>query len=406
MSSDSLFVWVYLPGKSQPVVSGRLDISRTVAGALGKFIYGQSYLSRKDAIPLDPVTLPLGNSVHEFTSLNGFPGIVLDSCPDRWGIKVIDRLVGQLQYPTGYLLLNDPGRAGAIAFSLSATDIPKDLESREFTINDLMHAAEAVEKGLYVNPELLKALHPGTGGARPKCNVIDGDAIWIAKFPSIDDSSLISIPRLEFATMTLAEKCKIRVAKTKLEVIDGRDVCFVKRFDRALTSSGILRKSYLSARSIFFGSEGYQAVGTGSYGRIARQLQKYGCPVEERHELYRRMVFNVAIRNSDDHELNHGLIHLKHGEWRLSPAFDIVPSTVFHHVYQHALLIGESAAGTISNLLSNAEAFGHSRTQAMRVIDDVQSLIANNWLDTFYTAGFGDESIRNIERCFLPIPLG
>lgn len=406
MSSDSLFVWVYLPGKSQPVVSGRLDISRTVAGALGKFIYGQSYLSRKDAIPLDPVTLPLCNSVHEFTSLNGFLGIVLDSCPYRWGIKVIDRLVGQLKYPTGYLLLNDPGRIGALAFSLSANDIPKELESREFKLNDLMHAAESVEKGLYVNPELLKALHPGTGGARPKCNVIDGDAIWIAKFPSIDDSSIISVPRLEHATMTLADLCGIRVAKTKIEVIDCRDVCFVKRFDRELTSSGILRTNYLSARSVFFGSNRFESVGTGSYGRFARQLQKYGCPIEEKHELYRRMVFNVAVRNSDDHELNHGLIHFKHGKWRLSPAFDIVPTTVFHHVYQHAILIGDSTAGTISNLLSNAEAFELSRAQARSVIDDVQSLIADNWLDTFYSAGFDDESIRNIERCFSPIPLG
>ena len=118
------------------------------------------------------------------------------------------------------------------------------------------------------------------------------------------------------------------------------------------------------------------------------------------------MVFNVAIRNSDDHELNHGLIHLKHGDWRLAPAFDIVPTTVFHTVYQHALLIGDSAAGTISNLLSNAEAFGLSKAQAISVIDDVQSLIDNNWLDAFYSAGFGDESIRNIERCFSPIPLG
>ncbi|MDO9050391.1 MAG: type II toxin-antitoxin system HipA family toxin [Methylotenera sp.] len=406
MSSDSLFVWVYLPSSSKPVVSGRLDISITAAGKLGKFTYGKSYLSKKDAIPLDPVTLPLSESIHEFTALKGFPGIILDSCPDRWGIKVIDRLVGQMEYPVGYILLNDPGRAGALAFSLSAKDIPKEMDSREFKLNDLMHAAEAVEKGLYADPELLKALHPGTGGARPKCNIVDGNSIWIAKFPSIDDSSIISVPRLEHATMTLADLCGIRVAKTKIEVIDGRDVCFVKRFDRELTSSGILRTNYLSARSVFFGSDGYESVGTGSYGRLARQLQKYGCPIEEKHELYRRMVFNVAVRNSDDHELNHGLIHYKHGDWRLSPAFDIVPTTVFHHVYQHAILIGDSAAGTISNLLSNAEAFELSQAQAKSVINDVQSLITDNWIDTFYSSGFGDESIRNIERCFSPIPLG
>lgn len=82
-TSDELYVWIYLPGCLSPVVAGRLQIDETAAGSVGTFVYGRSYLAREDAIAIDPVSLPLRSGLHTFTTLNGFPGVILDACPDR-----------------------------------------------------------------------------------------------------------------------------------------------------------------------------------------------------------------------------------------------------------------------------------------------------------------------------------
>lgn len=185
MSSETLFVWIYLPDLVSPVVAGRLQINTTAAGVnVGQFVYGKSYLARGNAISIDPCTLPLRDRPSEFSSLGGYPGAIIDACPDRWGIRVIDRLYGQQVFPSGYLLTNDPGRAGVLAFSRAAEEIPRELASRQFSLADLLGAAEAVEADRTVDPELLQALHPGTGGARPKCNIVEDGSVWIAKFPS------------------------------------------------------------------------------------------------------------------------------------------------------------------------------------------------------------------------------
>lgn len=403
MISDTVYVWIYLPQATEPVVAGRLEIEKTAAGTIGHFTYGQSYLAREEAIPLDPVVLPLARGVTELSALSGFPGCVLDSCPDRWGMKVIDRLDGSKAYPIGYLLMNDPGRAGALSFTRSAEGHPRELESRQFSLEQLLAAANAVESNRDVDPELLKALHPGTGGARPKCNVVDQDGVWIAKFPSIQDSTRISIPRLEHATMRLADQCGIRAAETRFEKVGEKDVCLVKRFDRSMDDDQIYRKAFLSARSVFYADPAFASVGTGSYGRIARWLQRYG--QTEREEVFRRMVFNVAVRNSDDHELNHGLVYAGRGSFNLSPAYDIVPVLTPHQVHHHALLIGDSSAGTVENLLSGIEAFGLNRNDALGIIADIESKIKGCWQEVFYAAGFSDNELRVVEDIFRPIPL-
>ena len=403
MISEAVYVWIYLPQATVPVVAGRLDVEKTAAGTIGHFTYGQSYLARTEAIPLDPVALPLARGVTELSALSGFPGCVLDSCPDRWGMKVIDRLDGSKIYPMGYILMNDPGRAGALAFSRSAEERPHELESRQFSLEELGAAANAVELNRDVDPELLKALHPGTGGARPKCNVVDQDGVWIAKFPSIQDSTRISIPRLEHATMKLADQCGIRTAETRIEKVGEKDVCLVKRFDRTVDDDQIYRKAFLSARSVFYADPAFASVGTGSYGRIARWLQRYG--QTEREEVFRRMVFNVAVRNSDDHELNHGLVYAGRGSFNLSPAYDIVPVLTPHQVHHHALLIGDSSAGTVENLLSGTEAFGLNRNKALGIIADIESQIKGCWQEVFYEAGFGDNELRVVEDILRPIPL-
>lgn len=403
MTSEPLFVWVYLPSSLVPVVAGRLEVESGAAGSVGYFTYGRSYLARADAFPLDPVTLPLSATVHCFTTLSGYPGCVLDSAPDRWGMRVIDRMEGARSYPAGYLLMNDPGRSGALAFSSSSADPPQEMSSREFTLLELLAAAESVEAGHEVDQELLRALHPGTGGARPKCNVIDEDGIWIAKFPSLADAPGIDIPRLEHATMRLAAHCGLQVAHTRLVDVGGKTVCLVKRFDRIAQSGGHARLAFLSARSVFYADPAFAAVGTGSYLRLARWMQRYG--TTHRVELFRRMVFNVAIRNSDDHELNHGLLHCGQGNFELAPAYDVLPVLAPHRRHRHALLIGDSADGTVTNLISGASAFGIGHDEALTLIADIERHIQQDWRDVFYEAGFDDAELARVAHCFAHIPL-
>lgn len=403
MSSEILYVWVHLPEEVDPVVAGRLEVSRTAAKKVGKFNYGQSYLSRQDAVPIDPVSLPLRKGVETFTDLGGYPGAIMDACPDAWGKRVIDRLKGKQAFPQGYLLLNDPGRAGCLAFTNSPDEPPKPLASREFPLPELLAAAEAVEAGQPVDRELLKALHPGTGGARPKCNIVEDGEVWIAKFPSADDK-IISIPRLEHASMTLARLCGIDAAETRMRVVDGKDVCLVRRFDRYSRDGRILRRGFLSARTVFHADSGFAAVGTGSYPRLSRWLPRFGGGAEERIQLFRRLVFNVAVRNDDDHELNHGLVHVDKDRFTLAQAYDIVPNLQKMPVHRHALLIGDSAAGTVANLVENAESFALARDEALGIVREIERKVRENWLDMFYEAGFGDEDIRKVEQVFRAIP--
>ena len=400
----TLFLWIYLPGETSPVVAGRLDVDQTVAGSVGRFAYGRSYLDRQNAIPLDPVILPLNRNEFSLTALKGFPGVALDACPDRWGKRVIHRLYGAQIDPEGYLLLNDPGRAGALAFSRSPNELPVELSSREFSLKELLTATIAVESDQEVAPELLRALHPGTGGARPKCNVVDHDGVWIAKFPSIVDPHWVSIPRLEHGTMRLGQKCGINTARTRLEVVDGTDVCLVKRFDREVRDGQVVRHGYVSARTVFYSDQNFAKYGVESYGRLSTWMSRYGCQSDEREQLFRRMVFNVAVRNSDDHDLNHGLVHVNSSQYRLAEAFDVLPVLTPHSIHQHALVIGETAAGTVSNLVSSAAAFGLQRSQALEIVADVQKLVKTYWQETFYEAGLGDEEIRRLEPCFWEIP--
>lgn len=404
MTSEPLFVWIYLPDSLEPVVAGRLDLATTAKGTVGQFVYGQSYLARSDAVSLDPVALPLRAGATLFTSLGGFPGVLLDACPDRWGIKIIDRLYGKRDYPVGYLLINDPGRSGALAFSFGAAIPPAEQSSREFSISDLLAAAAAVEGDQRVDSELLKALRPGTGGARPKCNIVDSDGVWLAKFQSIDDRAGISIPRLEHATMMLGRECGIETALTRCEVIDGHDVCFVKRFDRERVGNDVLRRGYVSARTVFFADPGFAKYGASSYGRFATWMTRYGCDGADCRQLFRRMVYNCAVRNSDDHDLNHGLVHVANSGYRLAEAFDVVPVLTPHSVHRHAMLIGDSASGTVSNLVSNANAFGLARDEALAIVYDLQKGVQANWRDVLYLAGLTEEEVRRVEPSFKALP--
>lgn len=404
MTSKELYVWVYLENDYEPTLAGKHVISyEPASGVVGSFVYAKSYLSNPNAFSIDPVSMPLSDKVLNFTKLNGYPSALLDTCPDSWGIKVINRLYGAQHFPDGYLLMNDGGRVGALGFSEDKDTSPVEVVSRAFELSELLSAALALEADKPVHDELLIALLPGTGGARPKCTVVYDDATWIAKFPSIKDVG-VSSARLEHATMQLAKLCGIDVAETNIIKVGDHDVCLVKRFERIHDSGRVSRRHYISGRTVFSAEPQYANLG--SYQRLAKWLPRYvSNAADSQKELYRRMVFNVAVRNSDDHELNHGLLHVTGNEYVLSKAFDVLPTISKTLIPRHALLIGDSGAGTKENLLGIAKNFNLTLDEATSIIEKIEATIKSNFHDVFYAAGFGDEDIRLIEAFFSEIPL-
>ena len=249
------YVWIWLPGRTEPVVAGLLSKS----GNQLVFNYGRSYLQRPDAIPLYSPELPLQQGIAPLLPGLTMPGCIRDASPDAWGRRVlINRKLGiksdsaadvELDELT-YLLESGSDRVGALDFQYSPTEyIPR--QGRSAALEELMRSAEKVEQGVPLNPELDQALQHGTslGGARPKVLIDDGERKFIAKFSATND--LYNVVKAEFIAMRLAAEAGLDVAPVKLTRALGKDVLLIERFDRVKVKNGWERKAMLSALTIF-----------------------------------------------------------------------------------------------------------------------------------------------------------
>jgi serine/threonine-protein kinase HipA len=166
---------------------------------------------------------------------------------------------------------------------------------------------------------LLVAPGSSLGGARPKASVVDAKGhLWIAKFPSVQDT--FDVGAWELVTHRLAIKAGIEMAEAKAEIYSTKHHTFLtKRFDR--TSSG-KRKHFASAMTLLGHSDGQDGV---SYLELVEFISRQGANVQaDLAQLYRRIAFSIAVSNVDDHLRNHGFLWTKEG-WILSPAYDINP---------------------------------------------------------------------------------
>jgi serine/threonine-protein kinase HipA len=195
-------------------------------------------------------------------------------------------------------------------------------------IKELQYGASLIESNQDTEDTrkwLAMLVAPGSslGGARPKANIVDDyGQLWIAKFPSKNDT--VNKGAWEYLAWQLASEAGIEMAESKLENVAGRfDTFFTKRFDRI----GQERIHFASAMTMIGKNEDLIRDETPSYLDIAEFIQFSGAQVKaDLHQLWKRIVFNIMISNTDDHLRNHGFILSDKG-WRLSPAFDINPST-------------------------------------------------------------------------------
>jgi serine/threonine-protein kinase HipA len=270
-------------------------------------------------------------------------GIFNDSMPDTWGRTLMKRREAQIAkeekrivknlHDIDFLLgVNDESRMGGLRFKLQEKEPFLNNDQARPTplwssVRELQHGISLIESdkdSKEVRKWLSILLAPGSslGGARPKANIIDENGnLWIAKFPSKEDT--IDKAAWEFLAYKLAIKAGIEMAECKIEKISGKYFTFfTKRFDRSKQN----RVHFASAMTMTGNNEDTIKENQPSYLDIAEFIQfNESNNTKELHQLWRRMVFNIAISNTDDHLRNHGFILNKSG-WQLSPAYDINPS--------------------------------------------------------------------------------
>lgn len=351
------------------------------------FEYADEWLSYSEAFALDPANLPLNsNPVYSNSEKSALPGAMRDSAPDRWGQQLIRRAFRKsgerrsLSDMDFLLAISDQTRIGALRYKREGEidfdhDIGRYRVPPLIRLPALLNAADAVQGNTETAEDLKLLLNEGSplGGARPKSVVVDRDGrLAIAKFPKPDDDR--GIPQGEILALTLARKAGLNAAFGQLQTVIGRPVALIKRFDRA----GEFRIPFLSAMSLLGLNDG----DTGTYTDIAECIRMYSiAPIEDLHELWRRIVFGVMIGNLDDHLRNHGFLYAGDGKWRLSPAYDLNPVPLEEKVRELETWISEEGPEASIDLSRRAAPyFAVKDNQAVQIIGEVSRATAR-WRD-------------------------
>jgi len=387
MSSElysEAYVWVWLPGATEPVVAGRLYAEGSPSVFV--FNYGKSYLAREDAIPIYLPELPLESGALPLPDGLSMPGCLRDAAPDAWGRRVIiNRRSGtkgtatdQTNLPElAFLLESGSDRIGALDFQASPTEyVPRSAQNAG--LEELLQSAERVDKGIPLTPELDQALYHGSsiGGARPKALIEDAGKKFVAKFSASHD--LYSVVKAEFIAMRLAVLAGLSVAPVSLVRASGKDVLLVERFDRKRVRNGWERKAMVSALTLFGLDE--MMARYASYQDLAEIIRhRFTDARETLHELFGRIIFNILCGNTDDHARNHAAF------WdgqtlSLTPAYDICPQGRAGQEASQAMLIhAQDRMSRLSTCLNAAHHFLVSGKQAMEMVEQQMRIIAENW---------------------------
>ncbi|AYD47474.1 type II toxin-antitoxin system HipA family toxin [Arachidicoccus soli] len=344
-NKTKIYVYAHWKGMQEPKLIGILTAQVAKGKKAFSFEYDKNWIQSTQQRMLDPDIQFFSGAQYPNNKENF--GIFLDSMPDTWGRTLMKRKAAQVArennkkaltlYDIDFLLgVYDETRMGALRFKTNIDGSFLDDNADNpvpplSSVRELQFAAEQYEAdtekgeiGQWLN--LLIAPGSSLGGARPKANVRDEkNQLWIAKFPSKNDT--INKAAWEFLAYQLANKAGINMSVCRIEKIKGRQhTFFTKRFDRDKES----RIHFASAMTMTGNSEDTIRDSPASYLDIADFIQRQGAEVEENlHQLWRRIIFNIAISNTDDHLRNHGFI-LTDAGWILSPAYDLNPSIDKH----------------------------------------------------------------------------
>lgn len=326
--------------KERPVFMGTLEVLHTKGHQVVSFDYDKEWIKKGLAQNLDP-DLQYYSGPQYLNNEKANFGLFMDSSPDRWGKTLMDRheaIIAREQgrkprklFEEDYLLgVYDQHRSGGLRFKIEGSENFQHEEKGLaaplwISIRELEQASIALEKDM-LNDELAKKwidilIAPGAslGGARPKASVLDEKGnLWIAKFPSANDT--YNVGAWEMVVNEMAIQAGIGVAEGMVKQYNSQHHTYLsKRFDRTATAE---RVHFASAMTLLGQNDGATGV---SYLQLAEFIMQQGAtPDADLEQLWRRIVFYIAIKNTDDHLCNHGFLLTQNG-WQLSPAYDINP---------------------------------------------------------------------------------
>ena len=409
MGQNQKVIYVYDDfSLENPIILGKLYVNVTKGREDYSFEYAPEWLNKiKLPVDLDPELMTYEG--RQFPSSQRIFGLFADASPDRWGRMLMnkrERLLAEKEkrrprklYDSDYLMgVYDETRMGGIRFKANpeGTFLSDDKETAAppwanlRTIEEASRNFENDETGL--NEKWLNQLiKPGSslGGARPKATVIDTKGqLWIAKFPSKNDEN--DTGAWEKVVHDLALMCGLNVPESKLEKFSKLGSTFlVKRFDR----EGTKRIHFASAMTLLQKTDGASAADGSSYLDIVSFIKANGAnPKADLIELWKRIIFNMAVNNTDDHLRNHAFILEKKG-WFLSPLYDVNPVPYGDEL---SLNINEDDNRiSIELALEIAPRFGITKLEAQKYANEILSIIRDNWLRL---AGIYDLSRRQIEE--------
>ncbi len=400
---------VYVDLDGVPHLVGRLWARVRKNKESATFEYDQGWLQHAARFSLEPA-LKLGPGPFHTPDDTPMFGAIGDSAPDRWGRALMRRMErrraereGQaprtLQEIDYLLLVDDEARQGALRFAEheggpflrgeNVTRIPPLVE-----LPKLLSAAEHVMEEKDTEEDLRLLFGPGSslGGARPKASVREKDGhLAIAKFPRRDDE--INTVVWEAVALTLAKKAGIAVPAGRVEIVAKRPVLLLRRFDR----DGARRIPFLSAMSML----GSKDIETRSYLEIVDALRQHGAaPKADMAALWRRLVFNILISNTDDHLRNHGFLYEGPEGWRLSPAYDLnpVPTDIKPRILSTAINEDDNTA----SLALAMEVAGYFELEAGRAREIAAQVgkAVSKWRDEAARHGFTKPEIDRMASAF------
>ncbi|MCC6370376.1 MAG: HipA domain-containing protein [Bacteroidia bacterium] len=411
-----ILVYAHWQNFKTPVLMGTLSSTPAKGKEVFSFEYTKEWLKSDFTYMIDPdLQMYSGRYFPREEKLNF--GAFLDSCPDRWGRVLMDRREAAMARKEGrtakhllesdYLLgVFDGHRMGALRFKTNESEAflngDKNMAAPPFTsLRELEQASLKFEEDNANDEEYLNWINlliaPGSslGGARPKASVKDphGD-LWIAKFPSIKDEK--NTGAWEMVANALAYKAGLRVAQGDIKKFRSKYHTYLtKRFDRIDNGKRI---HFASAMTLLGYTDG-AAHDTGvSYLELAEFLIKYGADANaDLEELWRRIVFHICVKNTDDHLRNHGFLLTNKG-WRLSPAYDINPNE-----YGTGLSLNISEKDNsldIDLALSVAGFFRVDTKKANKIIAQIKSAVSN-WRKFAANYGIGKSEQERMSKAFI-----
>lgn len=404
MKIEKLYVYIYI--NTQWVPCGVLGHSEAGRKASSDFVYSLKYLDLDDSISLDVHNLPLAKG--EKTTDDGhimFNGI-RDASPDGWGRYLMSK-----KFPSSplnelhYLASAGPDRVGALAFGpdLNGPKIWTPSAWADYEINylDLQTNSEGIELVVTQNikkTEAYKAVvnnGTGSGGARPKANVIWNQRLHLAKFSISTDP--YNIPALEYATMNLAKECGLEIPNIYLSKALGRDVFLIERFDRDTAM-----KPYHFASALTMTSIAENEYKRFLYRELSETIKKFSDDHKrDLLKLFKRVAFNIMVNNNDDHLRNYGFMYNYDGTWRLSPHYDVVPTVnSTGGGYSLSLSLEDGKEASRSNLVNSCRIFQLTTEEAGDVFDKMQKIVTNKWKQHFRDASLDNDDISRFEFSF------